>query len=346
MKRFILKITYILADLLGINLLFRYLNSGKMRILMYHGISSGHLPTLYWTHIGKEKFTWQMKYLKRRYNVVPGAVLTEESMQSVLRKHAVVITFDDGLESVYTEAWPILKKYRLTAVCFVLPGLSESGRSIWTDYLYEFFIAGLGMEIDLTAFGLGRYRREDYGLHQRAQLALKIGGEAKSWPHEKREQLLAYLSAEYPTADGSPDQSFRLMTVRQIQKLGSGEEFTIAPHSNTHPILSTMTPDQQEQEICKTMETLVRWSVPHLPLFAYPNGRLEDFDRHTVRILQKMNIKAAVTTEEGFHDDLQDRFRIKRIPIGADVGKWEFKARMSGLFYFLLRLKNHFMKGH
>ena len=39
-----------------------------------------------------------------------------------LVKKTVVLTFDDGLKTVWTVAYPILKKYNLKAVCFLIPG--------------------------------------------------------------------------------------------------------------------------------------------------------------------------------------------------------------------------------
>jgi len=38
-------------------------------------------------------------------------------------ENAIVLTFDDGWESVWTVAYPLLKKYGFCAVCFLIPGL-------------------------------------------------------------------------------------------------------------------------------------------------------------------------------------------------------------------------------
>ena len=44
-------------------------------------------------------------------------------------ENAVVLTFDDGLSQVWTVAFPILRKYGLTAICFSIPGVIPDAES-------------------------------------------------------------------------------------------------------------------------------------------------------------------------------------------------------------------------
>jgi hypothetical protein len=44
---------------------------------------------------------------------------------------------------------------------------------------------------------------------------------------------------------------------------------------------------------------------------------------------------AALTTVDGLWEQQTDRFSIPRIAIGAGISRWEFKARLSGFYYFL-----------
>ena len=37
-------------------------------------------------------------------------------------RKSIVLTFDDGLKSVWTVAYPLLRKYGLRAICFLIPG--------------------------------------------------------------------------------------------------------------------------------------------------------------------------------------------------------------------------------
>lgn len=42
-------------------------------------------------------------------------------------ERAILLTFDDGWKSLWTVAYPLLRKYRLHAVCFIIPGLICDG---------------------------------------------------------------------------------------------------------------------------------------------------------------------------------------------------------------------------
>jgi peptidoglycan/xylan/chitin deacetylase (PgdA/CDA1 family) len=104
--------------------------SGTVRvpILMYHQISdmpegSSFKKGLYVT---PEMFEKQMAYLvKMNYKTI-----TTKEFYSLLAsgenpsQKTVVITFDDSIRNQYTEAYPILKKYGLTAVFYVVSGRS------------------------------------------------------------------------------------------------------------------------------------------------------------------------------------------------------------------------------
>ncbi|MFH0731633.1 MAG: glycosyltransferase [Candidatus Omnitrophota bacterium] len=81
-----------------------------VRILMYHRVSDNRPYDRLCVKVGE--FRKQMEWLKEHFEVVG---LKEVS--SWAKK--VVITFDDGYEDNYTNAFPILKEYNLPATVFV-----------------------------------------------------------------------------------------------------------------------------------------------------------------------------------------------------------------------------------
>ena len=96
----------------------------KMRAipaLMYHSISK--VPAG-WTEdlcVAPEVFEEHLKYLKDQgYNVVTArqAMILLKSRQNVM--NTVVLTFDDGYEDNYNQAFPLLKKYGFRGNFFVI----------------------------------------------------------------------------------------------------------------------------------------------------------------------------------------------------------------------------------
>ena len=332
------QLIFIIADFLGLNCLFKILNKDKTRVLMYHGVTSYKFKAPCWTQISRRKFGWQMKFLRSRYNVVPASYLIESSKNiSNEIKNSVVITFDDGLENNYSEVWPVLKKLNLKAVCFVVPNLSQTARKTWPDELYELFINTSDTEMDLCTFGLDKIDLR-CSPEKRFELYSMLVETLKSWPDEKRSQLVNHIFSKNSQPNVDPQSPFKLMTAKQILTLSKSKEFDIGSHSNKHIILSTLSPERQEEEIRSSINTLTRWKVPYIPIFAFPNGRLEDFNSHSIDLLKKMKFEAALTTVDGFWNRTDDNYYIKRISIGADDTKWEFKAKLSGFYYFLQKI--------
>ncbi|MCX7695443.1 MAG: polysaccharide deacetylase family protein, partial [Caloramator sp.] len=69
-----------------------------------------------------ERFEADLKMLKEKgFNIISlRYLLLAIDGQAKLPPNAVVITFDDGLESFYTYAYPLLKKYNMPAINFVI----------------------------------------------------------------------------------------------------------------------------------------------------------------------------------------------------------------------------------
>lgn len=86
-------------------------------ILMYHSIGTNpHFFT-----VTPEEFRWQMSYLKDHgYRVLPLLDLVDLLMQKKsIPTNTVVLTFDDGYEDNFTNAFPILKEFQFPATIFV-----------------------------------------------------------------------------------------------------------------------------------------------------------------------------------------------------------------------------------
>lgn len=90
-------------------------------ILMYHSVAHNNV---FFT-VKQEIFAKQMKYLKDDcYQIIRLADLVSFlEKDGELPQKAVVITFDDGFEDNYNNAFPILKKYNFPATIFLATGL-------------------------------------------------------------------------------------------------------------------------------------------------------------------------------------------------------------------------------
>lgn len=330
---FVKQAILIIADLIGLNRLFRRINAEKIRVLMYHGVTSQTPEAFCWTVLASDKFSWQMDHLRKYYSVRPASEVLVDDPDKNRDSGTTVITFDDGLENNFTEAWPILRDKQMKALCFVLPGLSQRGEQIWADDLFEYFLQQPEGEIDLSSHGLGIVRLSADNA-SRSEIISEILEKLKAWPEAERSALVDHLVRDRNANTLKRSGLFRLMSIDQINQLSASREFEIGLHTDSHPIMSALTREEQEKEIADAIENLKIGEINFAPVFAYPNGRPQDFNADTIAAVKKYKMRSAVTTVDK-HWDAEDNYNIPRIGIGADISTWEFKARMSGLFYFL-----------
>ncbi len=80
------------------------------------------VPVFSFHDVERETFEKKLDYLKTNgYETVTGDEYLELAGKDT-RDRVVMLTFDDGLASLWKVAYPVLKKYGMKAVAFVLPG--------------------------------------------------------------------------------------------------------------------------------------------------------------------------------------------------------------------------------
>jgi peptidoglycan/xylan/chitin deacetylase (PgdA/CDA1 family) len=90
----------------------------NVTVLIYHRFGEEKYPS---TNIAAERFSEQLEFLKENgYQVIALKQLVDSLKgNGSLPERAVVITIDDGYLSVYTKAWPLLKKYGYPFTVFI-----------------------------------------------------------------------------------------------------------------------------------------------------------------------------------------------------------------------------------
>jgi peptidoglycan/xylan/chitin deacetylase (PgdA/CDA1 family) len=111
-------------------------------ILLYHRI--GVSPTNNPYYMPPDKFEEQMKLLHNwEYTVVPLELLVKAIQEGAeLPPRPVILTFDDGDISVYTTAFPIMQKYGLTGVVYIVGNYMGTDGYMSADQIKELIAAG------------------------------------------------------------------------------------------------------------------------------------------------------------------------------------------------------------
>ena len=109
----------------------------RPKILMYHLIDPLAAPNTY-LYVSAEKFDKDMSYIKNNgYNTIfPNNIFSAN-------KKDIIITFDDGYEDNYTNAFPILKKYGMKATIFLITDKIDTGGMLTRQQIKEMADSGL-----------------------------------------------------------------------------------------------------------------------------------------------------------------------------------------------------------
>lgn len=316
----------------GLNILMRFRNRKRARVLMYHAVSDTAPDSAYWTVVTTDQFRKQLRHLKRHYRTVSG---TEFSASKIDQLHnRVLITFDDGHVNTLTTALPELKRFGHPALCFVIPGLSASGRLIWADELHNRMIGASPITIKTS---LGEVRLETDPV-ARNRTVNDLIERMKTGSNDLRLRVIGEIEQALPPKVDDSDNALKLMSKEEIVRLSQDETIEIGTHTDTHPILSRLTAEEQIREIQSGLDRLRSWGVDGSIAFAYPNGRPCDYNLDSIQAAKEAGIKTAFTTSDGFVEIEDAPYEFKRIPVGDNTSQNEFEARLSGAYYLVRQL--------
>lgn len=98
----------------------------EIPILMYHRlVLSSDVDSQNIIHLSKEKFEEQLMYLKKnKFETITFADLKNISLSERKKRKYIILTFDDGYEDNYSILYPLLKKYNMKAVIYLVSNIN------------------------------------------------------------------------------------------------------------------------------------------------------------------------------------------------------------------------------
>ncbi|GHV16250.1 hypothetical protein FACS189425_00180 [Clostridia bacterium] len=170
-------------------------------ILMYHLISTPPKSPNSYLFVDTNTFDWQMSFVKW-HNFTP--LFPEEINTSDNHINPILITFDDGYEDNYTNAFPIIKKYSIKVTIFLVAGKIDQ-----PDYLTRTQIREMS-DSGMVRFGSHTCTHTDLATlsHQNIEKEFEISNDiiynttnvpvrAVSYPYGKVSQGTFDIAANY-----------------------------------------------------------------------------------------------------------------------------------------------------
>jgi len=323
---------YSLARATGIPALANWVNRRRLLVLSYHGVQDGSLrrDALPQTFVSVTDFARQLQAIRQRYHIIDA-----EALRSCLTggpglpPQSALITFDDGYESFYRLAQPVLESLGIRTVVFVSTRYLEEQRPFWFDFVWALVMNCEIERVRSLAASLGL----DGSLGERKALAMSALGKLKKMPPDKRDATIQEMADHAEVKSPEYEKLLRLflpMTKDQIRTL-SDRGVTFGGHTHTHTILSVLPQAQAEEEIVINKKRLESITGKPCDLFAYPNGGPGDFEEAHKKILRTQGFSAAFTLTQGRSNPRKDPMAISRLNVAPEDTPESLLFRCTGI---------------
>lgn len=295
-------------------------------IIMYHyvrPISESRYPKIKGLEL--KSFQNQLDFfLKEKSLVGTDDVISAVTRSIELPKDSVWLTFDDGYKDHFDYVAPILEQKGIDAAFFPVSDTYENGSILDVNKIHyilasvdndESLLAHLAAEMEVE----GLAKSDFHNLWNSTDKSSRYDSEAviffkrmlqRDLPFELRQKILARMFENLVGRSKKEVSEELYMSKDDLISL-SKKGFHIGSHTSSHMWLNSLTTDEQEKEIVKSIDALrsIRNEVSNW-IMCYPYG---GYDDTTLSILEKMGCALALTTTIGAADlSWQNKFKLKR----------------------------------
>ncbi len=299
------------------------------QILIYHRVLPGSAPFAI-DAIPPERFRAQMEHLARSYRVLPLEEIRTRALDGSLPRRAIAVTFDDGYADNHDHALPILRALGLPATVFLATACIGTGAVPWHDRVLRAFETTTRREADLPGEPAPTPLQD---VAARRAAAFRLLPRLK--PLEETERLAAVdrLVETLGTAASDAEPRRLMLSWEEVRAMRRGG-FAVGSHTVTHPILSRQPSERAAWEIVESKRAIEEALGEPVTLFAYPNGRPEDYSPEIVAMVGRAGYRVAVTTSFGTNEAGDDPLRWRRgTPWEPDANRFALKLayyRLAG----------------
>ncbi len=279
-------------------------------VIVYHRVGpSGSDPL--GLNVTPEHLAQHLEVLgSHRYRPLSLTRLAGALREGAVPPNAIAVTFDDGYRGVLTEAKPLLEKTGIPATAFVPSGFVGDDREFWWEELDDLIPGSTNGRSSRRRLTAGILRRGDgrTRLYREHFLRLRI-----LEPAERR-AALDELAADLP-ARRSPRSTSLPLSSKELRALAAGDLVAVGAHTVTHPVLESLSPSAQEQEIAGSKAELEQMLDRPVRSFAYPYGGPTEYGGPAVTAVRRAGFDLACANVPGLVRPGTDIFQMPRLVV-------------------------------
>lgn len=298
-KRTFLYATFKTKAWVPVHHLYRAIYPLPARVLFSHQvISEDHRLANFMKAIGNlsvRQFDRRIAFLSKHYQFLSldeYACLYRERRKPPFP--GLILTFDDGHSNLYSEVFPILKKYKIPAAVFLTTGCIGNHNVMINDQLIYM----------LSATSMGSFRIPElspklyYTRTGSERLATfeEISSQLKKIPNYQKTQIIEKMRSIFRISIDDINKAIQMLTWQEIKEMHESGLVLFGAHTETHPILTKIPLDQAIKEIQYPKKLIEQHIGREIRYFAYPNGSVDDYDQTIIEIIRQSGYDLAFTT--------------------------------------------------
>jgi peptidoglycan/xylan/chitin deacetylase (PgdA/CDA1 family) len=304
------------AGLFHIIRFFNNVLGRRLTIVTYHRITDGKIneieASLPFLFTSEGVFEKQLLFMKKRYKVITVKELCEFGKNSKAPWNSLIITFDDGYEDNFRNAYKILSKMSLPATFFIAVDKigSQNAKPYWWDRLYYYL-----REIQKQEEGgfSGGGKKELFHIYEEfkkspSELFARMNREETG----EIEKLLDRIEEEFRIDNQQLFRENRILSWEQISEMSQDHDF--GSHSCSHRNLLRLSDDQKYHEIVESKRIIEKFMTRKVSVFSSPAGHMNE---EIEGFVKKGGYEFAVTAAEPEINRMTttNRYHLKRINI-------------------------------
>jgi glycosyltransferase involved in cell wall biosynthesis/peptidoglycan/xylan/chitin deacetylase (PgdA/CDA1 family) len=260
-----------------------------------------------------------LEYLRHDgYQLISLAELLERASGHGPPLHrAVVFTMDDGYFDQSTIAAPLFASFDCPVTIFVVTGFVDGQLWLWWDQIEYLFLNTDRRNLNIVLGDDNLCYQWTNGVERESAQTDFTERCKEVVDTEKRaaiQRLALEMGVELPK---HPPPQYAPMSWDQLRS-NEKQGMTFGPQTVTHPVLTQLPAAKSQWEITVSWEMLCAEAARPIPVFAYPNGRSQDFGSREIAVLKNLGFLGAVSSVVGYisRADLRmmqnARFRLPR----------------------------------
>lgn len=300
-------------------------------VLIYHDVLPPGFPEdnpLFGMSVSTTEFEWQIGYIRQHYNPINFQQFSDWFHgKVVLPDFPLLITFDDGHANNFEFALPILSKFGILPVCFVVTESMGAQKQTWFEDAYYRLMFSRALAWKTRSGELRPLQTRQQRIAACGHFFILCRRLAE--PDQQAE--LASLRAQLPVTEPHNDfrTRFQFLSPEQLRSMReAGVE--IGAHTVTHPILSTLSPEAAQREMSASKIQIENAIGSPIRAFAYPFGAPGlDFGEREANFALQSGFSFGFAGEGGPAHRGDNAFSIPRLGIGR-MTRAQFAATITG----------------